>query len=92
MPTYPVTRAEYLEHGSSLCRKRFGGPQYNVTPPGFTDGAAAADLDDDERERRYALGLENKQGKGKKKVEEEEVTSGNWGGRRRRAMGMAGAI
>ena len=87
-PTYPVTRAEYLEHGSSICRRRFGGPAYNINPPGFADGAGAADLDDDERERRYAMGLESKKWKGKRKVEdEEEVTSGNWGGRRRRAMG-----
>lgn len=33
------------------------------------------------------MGLESKKGKGKRKVEEEEVTSGNWGGRRRQAMG-----
>lgn len=86
LPTYPVTRAEYLEHGSAICRRRFGGQAYNHTPPGFADGEGAADLDDDERERRYAMGLESKKGKGKRKVEEEEVTSGNWGGRRRRAL------
>ncbi|KAL7421477.1 Actin-related protein 6 [Cryptotrichosporon argae] len=82
---YAVTRAEYLEAGSSACRRRFGGPAYAVNPPGFVSGATGDDeLDDDERERRYALGLgrEGKKGKGKK--EEEEVTSGNWGGRRRR--------
>jgi actin-related protein 6 len=41
---------------------------------------------------RYALGLESIRGKpikGKsKKKEEDEVVSGNWGGRRRRAQGM----
>jgi len=60
-----------------------------VTPPGFLEGDAG-DVSDDERERRYALGLENirGKGKGKRKVEEQEVTSGNWGGRRRRAAGM----
>ena len=86
LPTYPVTRAEYLEHGSSLCRRRFGGPAYNIAPSGFTEGDVGAELDDDERERRYAMGLESKKGKGKRRVEEEEVTSGNWGGRRRRAL------
>ena len=87
LETFPVTRAEYLEHGSSICRQKFGGPAYNINPPGFTSGDVNMDMDDDERERRYALGLESKQGgrKGKRK-EEEEVTSGNWGGRRRRAM------
>ncbi|WVQ83263.1 actin-like protein ARP6 [Cryptococcus sp. DSM 104549] len=90
--TYPVTRADYLEHGSSICRRRFGGPAYNVDPPGFTSGEGGAELSDDERERRYAMGLESTSGKGrgKKKAEEEEVTSGNWGGRRRRAMGLGG--
>jgi actin-related protein 6 len=90
LETYPVTRAEYLEHGSSICRRRFGGPSYNVTPPGFLEGDAGGDVSDDERERRYALGLESirGKGKGKRKVEEQEVTSGNWGGRRRRAAGM----
>lgn len=87
LETYPVTRAEYLEHGSSICRRRFGAPAYNITPPGFVEGDVA-DVSDDERERRYALGLESIRGKGsrgKRKVEEQEVTSGNWGGRRRRA-------
>lgn len=88
LDTYPVTRAEYLEHGSSICRRRFGGPAYNITPPGFVEGDVA-DVSDDERERRYALGLESIRGKGGKgkrsKAEEQEVTSGNWGGRRRRA-------
>lgn len=88
LQTYPVTRAEYLEHGSSICRRRFGGPAYNVNPPGFI-GDSGGDISDDERERRYAMGLESKKGKGKRKAEEEEVTSGNWGGRRRRAQGMA---
>jgi actin-related protein 6 len=88
LSTYPVTRAEYLEHGSSICRRRFGGPSYNVTPPGFTNGDAGGDISDDERERRYAMGIESKKEKGKRKVEEEEVTSGNWGGRRRRAAGL----
>ncbi|WWD21521.1 actin-like protein ARP6 [Kwoniella shandongensis] len=87
LSTYPVTRAEYLEHGSSICRRRFGGPAYNLNPPGFTNGDGGGDLSDDERERRYAMGIESKKGKGKRKMEEEEVTSGNWGGRRRRAMG-----
>ncbi|KAK8847430.1 actin-like protein ARP6 [Kwoniella newhampshirensis] len=87
LSTYPVTRAEYLEHGSSICRRRFGGPSYNLNPPGFTNGDIGGDLSDDERERRYAMGIESKKGKGKRKMEEEEVTSGNWGGRRRRAMG-----
>lgn len=87
LQTYPVTRAEYLEHGSSICRRRFGGPAYNINPPGFTDGEINGELSDDERERRYAMGMESKKGKGKgKKQEEEEVTSGNWGGRRRRAL------
>ena len=84
---FPVTRAEYLEHGSSICRKKFGGPAYNVNPPGFTSGEVNMDVDDDERERQYALGLLDKKGKGKRRKEDEEVTSGNWGGRRRRAMG-----
>jgi len=92
LSTYPITRSEYLEHGSSICRRRFGGPQYNINPPGFTntDANANADVDEDERERRYALGIESIRGKaggskkGKGKREEEEVTSGNWGGRRRR--------
>jgi actin-related protein 6 len=86
LSTYPVTRAEYQEHGSSVCRRRFGGPAYNVNPPGIDPGAGAGgDLSDDERERRYAMGLESKKGKVKgKRKEEEEVTSGNWGGRRRR--------
>ena len=87
--TYPVTRAEYLEHGSSICRRRFGGPAYNVAPPGFLEGEIGGDVSDDERERRYALGLESIRGKGskgKRKVEEQEVTSGNWGGRRRRGV------
>lgn len=88
LKSFPVTRAEYLEHGSSICRRKFGGPAYNVNPPGFTSGEVAMDLDEDERERRYALGLENKNGRGKKRKEEEEVTSGNWGGRRRRAMAV----
>jgi actin-related protein 6 len=56
---------------------------------------AEAEMDDDERERRYALGLLDAEtrkkgargGKGKKRDVEEEVVSGNWGGRRRRAMG-----
>jgi actin-related protein 6 len=88
LSTYPVTRAEYQEHGSTICRKKLGGPQYNVTPPGFTDGeAATGDIDEDEQERRYALGLESIRGRGgKKKREEEEVTSGQWGGRRRRGL------
>ena len=82
LPTYPVTRAEYLEHGSSICRRRFGGPAYNVDPPGFE----GVEIDEEERERRYAMGLEVRTKGGKKaKREEEEVTSGNWGGRRRRA-------
>ena len=90
LPTFPVSRADYLEHGSSICRRRFGGPAYNVSPPGFTSGEMNEDIDDDERERRYAMGLESKKGRGGKKKgprEEEEVTSGNWGGRRRR-MGL----
>jgi actin-related protein 6 len=91
LPTYPVTRAEYLEHGSSICRRRFRGPSYNVNAPGFNNGDAG-DISDDERERRYAMGLESKKGKGKRKAEEEEVTSGNWGGRRRRAAGLGGAM
>ncbi|WVO16547.1 actin-like protein ARP6 [Cryptococcus depauperatus] len=90
---YPVTRAEYLEHGSSICRRRFGGPVYNNNPPGFytaMDGEND-EISDDERERRYALGLESiRKGKGKKRKEEEEVISGNWGGRRRRANGLGG--
>nr|XP_019008456.1 actin-like protein ARP6 [Kwoniella pini CBS 10737]OCF47237.1 actin-like protein ARP6 [Kwoniella pini CBS 10737] len=88
LSTYPVTRAEYQEHGSSICRRRFGGPAYNVNPPGFTSGEMGGEIDEDERERRYAMGLESKKGKGKRKKEEEEVISGNWGGRRRRAGGM----
>lgn len=95
LSTFPVTRAEYQEHGSSICRRRFGGPAYNVNPPGFKAGEAAAegeDVDEDAREMRYAMGLESIRGKplkGKsKKKEEEEVVSGNWGGRRRRAQGM----
>lgn len=86
LDTFPITRAEYLESGSSACRRRFGGSAYNVNPPGFTSGEVGADIDEDERERRYALGLENKNGKGKRKKDDEEVTSGNWGGRRRRAQ------
>ncbi|ORY30390.1 actin family [Naematelia encephala] len=92
LSTYPVTRAEYLEHGSSICRRRFGGPAYNINPPGFTNGEVNMDMSDDEKERRYAMGLESKKGKGKKKVEEEEVTSGNWGGRRRRGLGNGMAL
>ncbi|WWC59496.1 actin-like protein ARP6 [Kwoniella dejecticola CBS 10117] len=88
LSTYPVTRAEYQEHGSSICRRRFGGPAYNVNPPGFTSGEMGGEVDEDERERRYAMGLESKKGKGKKRKEEEEVISGNWGGRRRRAGGL----
>ena len=63
---------------------------YNTNPPGFNNGDMGGDISDDERERRYAMGLESKmgKGKGKRKKEEEEVTSGNWGGRRRRAMAM----
>jgi actin-related protein 6 len=94
LSTYPVTRAEYLEHGSSICRRRFGGPAYNINPPGMlsTGDGGGADLSDDERERRYAMGLESIKGKGsgkvkgKRKGEDEEVTSGNWGGRRRRGL------
>ncbi|OCF32584.1 actin-like protein ARP6 [Kwoniella heveanensis BCC8398] len=88
LSTYPVTKAEYQEHGSSICRRRFGGPSYNVNPPGFTSGEISGEIDEDERERRYAMGLESKKGKGKRRAEEEEVTSGNWGGRRRRAAGL----
>ncbi|WWD07640.1 actin-like protein ARP6 [Kwoniella europaea PYCC6329] len=89
LSTYPITRAEYLEHGSSICRRRFGGPAYNVNPPGFTSGEISGEIDEDERERRYAMGLESIKGRGgKKRKEEEEVISGNWGGRRRRAGGM----
>ncbi|WVR04653.1 actin-like protein ARP6 [Kwoniella sp. DSM 27419] len=88
LSTYPVTRAEYQEHGSSICRRRFGGPSYSVNPPGFTSGEISGEVDEDERERRYAMGLESKKGKGKRRAEEEEVTSGNWGGRRRRAAGL----
>lgn len=60
-----------------------------MNPPGFY-GDVGDDISDDERERRYAMGLESKKGKkGKKgREEEEEVTSGNWGGRRRRTGGM----
>lgn len=49
-----------------------------------------AEMDDDERERRYAMGLMEigKKGKAKKANQDEEVISGNWGGRRRRAQGM----
>ncbi|WRT64746.1 actin-like protein ARP6 [Kwoniella shivajii] len=88
LSTYPVTRAEYQEHGSSICRRRFGGPAYSVNPPGFTSGEMGGEIDEDERERRYAMGLESKKGKGKKRKEEEEVISGNWGGRRRRQGGL----
>jgi actin-related protein 6 len=85
LPTYPVTRAEYLEHGSSICRRKFGGPAYNVEPPGFNRDAEP--VDGDEQELRYALGLDSIRGKGsKKRANDEEVTSGNWGGRRRRAQ------
>jgi actin-related protein 6 len=88
LSTYPVTRAEYLEHGSGICRRKFGGPEYSVNPPGFQSGIALTEMDDDERERRYALGLLDKgKHKGKKREQDEEVVSGNWGGRRRRAMG-----
>ncbi|BEI84061.1 hypothetical protein CcaverHIS002_0406650 [Cutaneotrichosporon cavernicola] len=85
LPTYPVTRAEYLEHGSSICRRKFGGPVYNVEPPGFNRDTEP--VDEDEQELRYALGLDSIRGKGsKKRANDEEVTSGNWGGRRRRAQ------
>ncbi|WWC86887.1 actin-like protein ARP6 [Kwoniella dendrophila CBS 6074] len=92
LSTYPVTKSEYQEYGSSICRRRFGGPIYNVNPPGFTSGEISGEIDEDERERRYAMGLESKKGKGsgKRKDEElgeEEVISGNWGGRRRRGGG-----
>ena len=99
LSTFPVTRAEYQEHGSAICRRRFGGPGYSINPPGFKSGEVAVDadgeVDEDARELRYAMGLESIRGKplnaskGKnKKKEEEEVVSGNWGGRRRRAQGM----
>ncbi|CAK9780965.1 unnamed protein product [Cutaneotrichosporon oleaginosum] len=85
LPTYPVTRSEYLEHGSSICRRKFGGPAYNIEPPGFNRDAEP--VDEDEQELRYALGLDSIRGKGsKKRTNDEEVTSGNWGGRRRRAQ------
>ncbi|ODO08721.1 hypothetical protein L198_00454 [Cryptococcus wingfieldii CBS 7118] len=104
LSTYPVTREEYLEHGSSICRRRFGGPAYNVHPPSsvLTGGAGVGDegvegaaLDEDEQEMRYIMGLESikgrktkgKKGKTGKGKEDEEVISGNWGGRRRRTMG-----
>lgn len=95
MSTYPITRAEYFEHGSTICRRKFGSfgaPAYNIDPPGFSSGVdAAAEVSDDEMEMRYAMGLESKKGgKGKRRKEEEEVTSGNWGGRRRRTMGLGG--
>lgn len=95
MSTYPITRAEYFEHGSSVCRRKFGSfgaPAYNVYPPGFSSGAdASTEASDDEMEMRYAMGLESKKGgKGKRRKEEEEVTSGNWGGRRRRTIGLGG--
>ncbi|WVQ75999.1 actin-like protein ARP6 [Cryptococcus sp. DSM 104548] len=104
LSTYPVTREDYLEHGSSICRRRFGGPAYNVHPPSsvLTGGAGAGgedgeggEIDEDEQEMRYIMGLESikgrktkgKKGKSGKGKEDEEVTSGNWGGRRRRTMG-----
>ncbi|EIW68065.1 hypothetical protein TREMEDRAFT_40155 [Tremella mesenterica DSM 1558] len=88
-PSLPITRAEYLETGSSICRRKlsvFSQPPYSPlsgSVPEIVDG----ELSDDERERRYALGLidEEKKGKKGKKKEDEEVISGNWGGRRRRA-------
>lgn len=86
LPNYTVSRAEYLEHGSSICRRKFGGPAYNVSPPGFSRGGGEP-IDEDEQELRYALGLDSIKGRGsKRRNEEEEVTSGNWGGRRRRAQ------
>lgn len=95
MSTYPVTRTEYFEQGSSLCRRKFGSfgaPAYNIDPPGFSSGVdARTEVSDDEMEMRYAMGLESKKGgKGKRRKEEEEVTSGNWGGRRRRTTGLGG--
>lgn len=66
MSTYPITRAEYFEHGSSVCRRKFGSfgaPAYNVYPPGFSSGAdASTEASDDEMEMRYAMGLESKKG------------------------------
>lgn len=108
-----MTRAEYLEHGSGICRRRFGGPAYNINPPFVSEASGGAagtgngssggggggrDLSDDERERRYAMGMESKYftgrkgkkgTKGKKRKdqeEEEEVVTGSWGGRRRRGL------
>lgn len=85
LTNYPVTRAEYQEHGSTICRRKFGGPAYNVSPPGFSR-TDEEPVDEHEQELRYALGLDSIKGRGKRKGEEEEVTSGNWGGRRRRAQ------
>ncbi|WOO80535.1 Actin-like protein ARP6 [Vanrija pseudolonga] len=92
LSSYAVTRAEYQEHGSSICRRKFGGPAYNVDPPGFTrDGGEP--VDEHEQELRYALGLDSIKGKGsKRRNEDQEVTSGNWGGRRRRAQEGAGLL
>lgn len=86
LTNYPVTRAEYQEHGSTICRRKFGGPAYNQNPPGFSR-TDEEPVDEHEQELRYALGLDSIRGRGgKRKGEEEEVTSGNWGGRRRRAQ------
>lgn len=94
IPSYTVSRAEYLEHGSSVCRRKFGGPPYNVNPPGFARGAGGEPVDEEEQELRYALGLDSIKGRGKRRGDDQEVTSGNWGGRRRRAQegGLLGAV
>lgn len=91
--SYPVTRAEYLEHGSQICRRKFGGPSYNVEPPGFSRGGEP--VDEHEQEMRYAMGLDSIKGRGSgrgRRGEQEEVTSGNWGGRRRRAQEAGGGV
>jgi actin-related protein 6 len=92
LSSYPITRAEYQEAGSSACRRKFGGPKYNVDPPGFSRTAGDGDIDEHEQEMRYALGLDSIRGKGSKRKETEEVTSGNWGGRRRRAQEGSGML
>lgn len=96
LQSYTVSRAEYLEHGSGICRRKFGGPSYNINPPGFSrSGGGDEDIDEEEQELRYAMGLDNIKGRGRKRGgEEQEVTSGNWGGRRRRAQegGLLGGV
>jgi actin-related protein 6 len=91
LTTYPVTKAEYQEHGPDICRRRFGGPS-SLTPLATGVSAAGVQLDeetdDDELDRLYAMGIDVV-GNGRKKkirIEEEEVTTGGqgWGGRRRR--------